>query len=1808
MIATLRSIVTAPVRIPMAVGLELARRPAELASRVWDPAAEFVRDPAAAASRVLDPAAELMRNPAAMASRVLDPAAELMRTPATMAARVLDPAAELVRKPAMTAARVLDPAAELMRNPAAAASRVLDPAAELMRTPATVAARVLDPAAELMRDPAAAASRVLDPAADFARDSAARASRVLEPAAGFVRRPVGWVLDAEVGEVVGELGEGVGREIGALFDPRRLRRQRRISVRGNRIHAEVRGLRGADGGEVGGALRGRLGAEPGVEWVRVNAATGHVTVAGEALSPGRLETLLEKVEEVAGTAERPWSRTVEHPADVEPVLNSALQLAGDVIGLGAALAGRTLPLPPPANVLRATVGFVDGQPRVRGLLEAQLGRHRTDTVITVGNALSQAMDSQVTSLLADAVQRSVRLVEAGARYAQWRRWDDRLADPDQPGVPECRTPGPRPVPLPRGPVERSADEVSSASTLVSAATLTGGRGVRDAADAVAAGVPKAARAGREVFAGTLATAMSARGVLTIDPLLWRRLDRVSAIVVDRHAVRGERSVVLAADSATDDWPTEQVWSATQRLLWRNGHELPIPPPRGRRRADLELVPEDVPHEDEHGGIDGKRSVPGGFDSGEVPRANSSEEIHSETERDGDVVATSRAAGDTTAMRLGAIGNGTPPVDLEETEEHQSAAHPAPTGDDSGTILSVETGDVSGTNLLEPTADSSGTTHSESKRTAGHGQQPTEAVAGDDDDANIDIRDERCGKPCAGDVPEPGDPRWYLLRERGRTVGRVLIGREPHPDAVGLLAAARKAGLRVVLIGDEGTGELRRSADEFVRAGVSVTELVRRMQRQGHVVAVLSTQAHRGLGAADLGIGMLAHGDGGTLHVPWQADVVCPDLGCARVIIAAAGRAREVSERGRVLTLSAATLAGLLLAAGPAGSRPARATSPIWAATFLGLTTGFIGGRRAASSAPPTRVPLVPWHALEADEVLSRLPSPKRLAPPPPSRLASVGERLAGRCAAPAATLIDLARHVRRELADPMTPLLAVGAVASALLGSPTDALLVGSVLGLNAVVSAAQRRRARMSLHRLLVGERLEARVIADGAEKRLPATDLRPGDVIALSSGEVVPADARLLETDGLEVDESGLTGESVTVEKRISATPGAALADRSCMVFEGSVIVNGTARAVVVAVGSGTEAGRALAVAGPPPTGGVQAQLHSLTERVLPFTLSGGTAVTAASFLRGLPLRPALADGLAVAVAAVPEGLPLVATVAQLAATRRLSRRGVLVRSSRTIEALGRVDTVCFDKTGTLTEGRLRLVALGDLDDDWDADRAEESAEARRLLRAAARACPNPADGPLVHATDRAVVEAADTALGEQAAHTWDPIEEVPFESYRGYAAAIGHTAKHLRLAVKGAPEVLLPRCEKVLRARGSGRRVQEFTADDRTVAEEAVRRMAARGLRVLVVARRDFATAPDDVTEEIEQLTLLGFIGIADSPRPQARQLVEELAHNGIGVRMITGDHPITARAIAEQLGIPAETVVTGADIDALDEDAQGELIEHATVFARVSPEHKVRIVSALQRHGHAVAMAGDGSNDAAAIRTADVGIGLAARGSVAAREAADLILTQPDSGSDLTVLRDALAEGRGMWQRVRDAIGVLVGGNAGEVTFTVLGTLLSGRAPIGTRQFLVVNLLTDLGPAMAVALSGHTETEDGTLGPPPEIGGDFLRAVAVRGACTTAGAGAAWLIGRYTGRRRRAETMALAALIGTQLGQTLMIGRDSRLVWATVAGSGALLAGIIMTPGVSRFFGCVPLGPVAWMTVVGCAVGGTAASVLAGRAAR
>ena len=612
----------------------------------------------------------------------------------------------------------------------------------------------------------------------------------------------------------------------------------------------------------------------------------------------------------------------------------------------------------------------------------------------------------------------------------------------------------------------------------------------------------------------------------------------------------------------------------------------------------------------------------------------------------------------------------------------------------------------------------------------------------------------------------------------------------------------------------------------------------------------------------------------------------------------------------------------------------------------------------------------------------------------------------------------------------------------------------------------------------------------------------------------------------------------------------------------------------AVVTGVGTQTQVRRAAEVprseSGPI---GLQTQLRELTDRAWPVSLAGGGLVSALALLRLSGLRQAVASGVAVTVAAVPEGLALVATLAQQASARRLTKLGALVRSPRSVEALGRVDVVCFDKTGTLSENRLRVTrvfaARGFTRDD--------------VLACAAHATPLPdGDGRHAHATDAAVIEAAAAASQCQAA------AHLAFRSGRPFSATLAED----RMTLKGAPEVVLGACDHV----------------DAEV-RRAVRKMASDGLRVIAVAQRGLTpeqrqaagTDPDAFAELCRGgLRTTGLLGLSDTPRAEAAQLLGSLADQNIAVRLITGDHPITAAAIARELGIPvtAEEVISGGEWEALSRRGQEQAVGERLVFARMSPENKVQVVQTLERTGRVCAMVGDGANDAAAIRAATVGIGVAARGSDPARTAADVMLLD----GRISALLDALEEGRKLWLRVQAAVCVLLGGNAGEVIFAIVGSAITGRAPLNTRQLLLVNMLTDALPAAALAVS-EPNGGGGSAGRGPDEP-TMWRTVGVRGATTAAGATLAWTLASLTGRPDALRPWGWWRLVATQLGQTLLDSR-SRLVVVTAIGSLAAMAAVVSTPGVSQLLGNTPLGPVGWAQALGSATAATLAAAAISR---
>ncbi|MFG3015056.1 HAD-IC family P-type ATPase [Streptomyces cinerochromogenes] len=1334
---------------------------------------------------------------------------------------------------------------------------------------------------------------------------------------------------------------------------------------GARAHLAVRPLEQEQARHAGGTahLARRL-AESLAEHPDVLVAYWDQGLARLVVTATGEEAADRVVEHASGLAERHGlvlaAGDVEettHPADPAGVRAAAATLAADGVGIAVALSAYALRLPPSPRMVTAVVTLLRENPRFRAWLRARIGDAPMDLVLACANAAVHGVGQTPTSLVLDGALRACQVVETVSRSAAFDTVHDRLCGPGRVSLGEGPDDPPRP-PLRVSPAQEYAAHASAGSLLGAAATLLVKHDAAEAAEAVLAGSPKAARYGPAAFHALLSAALARTGVLVRDPERLRQLE------------------------------------------------------------------------------------------------------------------------------------------------------------------------MAGTVVLHPSA---------------------------------------------------------LRTEDG----------EPDPWAEPVLDAARRAGLRVVLVDDPALEDFTGLADQVVDARRPLDDVVYEARGdEGAVLAVArvgSADEHDVLGAlraADVAVA-LTDRDGA---VVWGADLLAlhglPDVWR---VLTAVPAARRVGHRAQTLARSGAALSGLLVAIGESGGGRGRRSllpglrhAPVDAGAAAALLSGARAALGVAAARAPHPRPRVHWHELDPEQARDRLAHEPAAEPGAfdalTARLRRTAQVVTGHpAAAPVRWSYRLGRAVRGELQDPLTPVLAVGSAASAILGSVVDALLVVGALDLNALVGGVQRLRAERALSGLVAEQKRKARVVPPeteapaGGTRTVEAGRLRPGDVIQLKADDVVPADARLLWQEGLEVDESALTGESLPVEKQTDPTPHAVVADRRCMVFEGTTVVAGEARAVVVDTGDSTEAARAVHLAArTPPAGGVQARLQELTRKALPLTLAGGAGVTGLALLRGTPIREAVSGGVAVAVAAVPEGLPLVATVAQLAAARRLSRGGVLVRTPRTLEALGRMDTICFDKTGTLTENRLRLVRTSDVEGTV---RPVDDAGSVETVRAAARACPQmdgDSDRP-VHATDEAVLAAASPDPD------WTQLADLPFEAARGYAAAVGRVGDGPPvLVVKGAPETVLPAC--------SGLPAH---------APESAHALAGAGLRVLAVAERRLGPGEQeaDVLEQpLQNLEFTGLLALSDVPRETSTALVKGL--NGAGVRpvMLTGDHPQTARAIAADLGWPEDTVVvTGDELAAADRAARARMLRDAGVVARVAPEQKLQVVEALRDAGRVVGMVGDGANDAAAIRAADIGVGINARGSAAARNAADIVLTD----DDLTVLIDAVGEGRALWHSVADAIAILIGGNAGEVAFGLLGTLLSGRAPLSTRQMLMVNLFTDLFPSMAVAVTEkedeadleHVEEAAGVLGDP------LLRQIRHRALTTCLGAVTAWLIGRFTpGTARRSSTMALCGVVGTQLVQTLLDRRDSRLVQVTSLGSALALVAVVQTPGVSRAVGCTPLGPVAWAGVV------------------
>ncbi|SBT93418.1 Ca2+-transporting ATPase [Streptomyces sp. DI166] len=800
-------------------------------------------------------------------------------------------------------------------------------------------------------------------------------------------------------------------------------------------------------------------------------------------------------------------------------------------------------------------------------------------------------------------------------------------------------------------------------------------------------------------------------------------------------------------------------------------------------------------------------------------------------------------------------------------------------------------------------------------------------------------------------------------------------------------------------------------------------------------------------------------------------------------------------------------------------------------------------------------------------------------------------------------------------------ILLIAAVVAAVIGEVKDALIITVVLQINAVLGYLQERRAERSLEalrRMLVPT---ARVRRDGAEREVEAHTLVPGDVVLLEAGDRVPADGRLTVAETVEVAEAALTGESQPVAKSVEPTGPVPLAERTDMLFMNTALTRGRAEMVVTATGMRTELGaiaEALRTGAEPPSP-LQIQLDSLGRRL---ALLSGVAVAAyalVALVRGEGLADLGLRAVALAVAAIPEGLPAVLALTLALGVYRMARRGAIVKRLASVESLGSATVVCSDKTGTLTMNEMTVRSLwtagrryevtgegydtrGAVRDRAGTDRAEELREAV-LPFALCNDARLTDDGFVGDPTEAAlVVLAAKTGMDADGLRAERPrIAEVPFDGATKYMATF-HTEPdgRTRVHAKGAVDVLLDRCEAVLTDEG----VQPLDAVLGAEVLAVTSELGRAGLRVLGAATAVFDGPPDPTA--LPPLTLVSVAGIADPPRPQARDAIALCRSAGVEVKMITGDHADTAAAIARELDIRGE-VVTGAELERTSEEELAERIDGIGVFARVAPEHKVTIVRALSERGHIVAMTGDGVNDAAALKAAHIGVAMGRTGTDVAKEAAAVVLTDDDFS---TIVR-AVREGRAIYDNIVKFVRFQLSTNVGAI-LTLLGATLAGLpAPLTAAQLLWINIIMDGPPAMALAVD---PARDDVMRKPPRDPAERIlnrrRLLAITRAGTVMALGTVGLLAlaREQVSTDTALTMAFTTFVLFQLVNSLsarvdggpLLGRHqlrNRTLWLCL---GAVLVVQILAvhlPWARSVFGTVPLNAAQW-----AACAGTASTVL------
>ena len=851
------------------------------------------------------------------------------------------------------------------------------------------------------------------------------------------------------------------------------------------------------------------------------------------------------------------------------------------------------------------------------------------------------------------------------------------------------------------------------------------------------------------------------------------------------------------------------------------------------------------------------------------------------------------------------------------------------------------------------------------------------------------------------------------------------------------------------------------------------------------------------------------------------------------------------------------------------------------------------------------------------------------------------------------------KRMLTQLRGVIVLILLAAVVLSMALGDWIEAGVILAIVLLNAVVGAVQEARAEAALESLQELAAPDARVLRDGRKVDIAARGLVPGDVVLLETGSIVPADLRLTKSSRLRVDESSLTGESFPAGKKADVVlePSLLVGDRTNCAFAGTTVTYGRGIGIAVATGKKTELGKIAAEIErePDEPTPLQRKLDEFGKIMGTAVLGVCALVFVAGFFRSPEASLLFQEGFAayvtgarvtisglfvvavsLAIAAVPEGLPAVVTMSLALGTREMLHRGALVRRLPSVETLGSTTVICTDKTGTLTQNRMTVASIRTMHAEYEFPRSDNPAESAILLdgkqvdlsqhgtlRFALLAGLLCNDAEMIDGvesrflgdpTEGALVVAAATAGLEPKSSYPARVAEVPFDSDRKRMATVHQASERIPVfrsgfahvaLVKGAADGILELCAKSETDDGPG----QLSEVGRKEILEVSRAMGERGLRLLAVAYRQLEDVDEEpAAEDIEfDLTFLGLVALHDPPRPEVADAVEKARRAGLRTVMITGDHATTARAIAERIGIlrPGRRVVTGAELDCTSDDDLRLVISETDVFARVSSQHKVRIVEALKANGEVVAMTGDGVNDAPALKRADVGIAMGITGTDVAKQTADMVLTD-DNYATIVV---AVEKGRIIYANIRKTVFYLLSCNFAEIAILLVATLLGWPPPLGALQLLWLNLVTDGAPALALAME---RGEPGIMDRPPRVASERIvnakmaRGILFHAGVLTAGVLTAFGVTLHGGRPGAAGTVAFATLVVAELlraytarsedAPLLKVGFFSnRWMQAAVLTSLGLMLAVLYLPFLRPLFDVRSIGVSMWGLILSLGLG-------------